>query len=228
MRNQRLKAPQESHQLEPGGSGLDSSAHRLGVRVWPGTPGPVNVVGREAAVKVCGVIAAMLQGHSWTPIPSSGSKVNVGSIPVVPAGAVAGSLGGKARRRLTRPGWDGGPVVVRDRESRSHGEGGQRDRSIRHRQEHAGEHRRTVARRPWGVGAGTGDADEAAPLAAADPGRRFDDLHNLVYDPAFLVAAWSRVRGQHGCTHRWCRRPRSAKCCRPGGRGTQARVALPA
>ena len=30
--------------------------------------------------------------------------------------------------------------------------------------------------------------------AAADPGRRFDDLHNLVYDPAFLVAAWSRVR----------------------------------
>ena len=34
--------------------------------------------------------------------------------------------------------------------------------------------------------------------AAADPGRRFDDLHNLVYDPAFLVAAWSRVRGNKG------------------------------
>jgi RNA-directed DNA polymerase len=34
--------------------------------------------------------------------------------------------------------------------------------------------------------------------AAADPGRRFDDLHNLVYDPAFLVAAWSRVRGNAG------------------------------
>lgn len=34
--------------------------------------------------------------------------------------------------------------------------------------------------------------------AAADPGRRFDDLHNLVYDPAFLVAAWSRVRGNNG------------------------------
>ncbi len=31
--------------------------------------------------------------------------------------------------------------------------------------------------------------------AAADPDRRFDDVHNLVYDPAFLVAAWSRVRG---------------------------------
>lgn len=34
--------------------------------------------------------------------------------------------------------------------------------------------------------------------AAADPGRRFEDLHNLVYDPAFLVVAWSRVRGNKG------------------------------
>src|SRR3954451_19538882 len=34
--------------------------------------------------------------------------------------------------------------------------------------------------------------------AAADPGRRFDDLANLVYDPAFLVAAWSRVRANKG------------------------------
>ena len=28
-----------------------------------------------------------------------------------------------------------------------------------------------------------------------DPGRRFDDLFNLVADPAFLVVAWDRVRG---------------------------------
>jgi RNA-directed DNA polymerase len=34
--------------------------------------------------------------------------------------------------------------------------------------------------------------------AMADPGRRFDDLFNLVYDPAFLVVAWSRVRGNKG------------------------------
>ena len=34
--------------------------------------------------------------------------------------------------------------------------------------------------------------------ATADPGRRFDDLANLVYDPAFLVVAWSRVRGNKG------------------------------
>jgi hypothetical protein len=29
--------------------------------------------------------------------------------------------------------------------------------------------------------------------AAGDPGRQFGDLFNLVYDPAFLVAAWDRV-----------------------------------
>jgi len=34
--------------------------------------------------------------------------------------------------------------------------------------------------------------------AASDPGRRFDDLYNLVYDPAFLVVAWARVRGNKG------------------------------
>ena len=34
--------------------------------------------------------------------------------------------------------------------------------------------------------------------AVADPGRRFDDLANLVYDPSFLVVAWNRVRVNKG------------------------------
>ena len=34
--------------------------------------------------------------------------------------------------------------------------------------------------------------------AISDPDRRFDDLYNLVHDPAFLVVAWSRVRGNKG------------------------------
>jgi RNA-directed DNA polymerase len=34
--------------------------------------------------------------------------------------------------------------------------------------------------------------------AAADPGRRFDDLYNLVADPAFMVTAWIRVRENRG------------------------------
>jgi RNA-directed DNA polymerase len=34
--------------------------------------------------------------------------------------------------------------------------------------------------------------------AAEDTGRKFDDLFNLVYDPAFLVVAWDRVRRNTG------------------------------
>jgi len=34
--------------------------------------------------------------------------------------------------------------------------------------------------------------------AASDAGRQFDDLYNLVYDPAFLVVAFDRVRGNKG------------------------------
>ena len=34
--------------------------------------------------------------------------------------------------------------------------------------------------------------------AAADPGRRFDDLFNLVHDPAALMVAWGRVVTNRG------------------------------
>ena len=34
--------------------------------------------------------------------------------------------------------------------------------------------------------------------SAADSGRRFDDLYNLVCDPAFLLMAWERVAGNNG------------------------------
>ena len=133
MRNQRLNAPQEGHHLEPGGSGLDSSAHPdhdtaewgVGVMVG-GTSGLGDVASREATVKVCGVAVAMLQGHSWAPTPSNGSTVNVGTIAAVPSPVSILLAGGKARRRLMLPWWGGGPVVVRGRESRSHGEGVQR------------------------------------------------------------------------------------------------------
>jgi hypothetical protein len=127
VRNQRLNAPQETLQLEPGGSGLVSSAHPCGppVGVVRGTLGPVEVAGREATVNACGVVVAMLQGHSWAPTPSNGSTVNVGTISAVPSPASTLLVDGKARRRLMPPRWGGGPVVVRGRESRSHGEGEQ-------------------------------------------------------------------------------------------------------
>jgi RNA-directed DNA polymerase len=34
--------------------------------------------------------------------------------------------------------------------------------------------------------------------AAADPGRRFDDLFNLVHDPGTLIMAWDRVAANRG------------------------------
>lgn len=81
-------------------------------------------------MKVCGVVVAMRQGHSWAPPWTSGHAVNVGTVPVVPHPAMMVSLGGKARRRLMPPGRGGGLVVVGGRESRPHGEGVQRDRSL--------------------------------------------------------------------------------------------------
>jgi len=57
--------------------------------------------------------------------------VNVGTILAVPSPASGPLVGGKTRRRLMPLGWDGGPVVVRGRESRLHGEGVQRVCSCR-------------------------------------------------------------------------------------------------
>lgn len=130
VRNQRPKASQVSQQLEPDRSGLQSNAYPHDMFVW-GTLRLVDFAGWEAVVNACGVTTAMLQGHSWTPTPSRGSKVNVGTIPPVPE--QSGSQpdrSGKARCRLMPVGWDGGPVVVRGRESRPHGEGVQCVRSI--------------------------------------------------------------------------------------------------
>ena len=55
--------------------------------------------------------------------------VNVGTIPTLPFPPPIQGGGGQARRRLLASGWDGALVVVRGRESRSHGEGGQRVRN---------------------------------------------------------------------------------------------------
>jgi hypothetical protein len=100
-----------------------------------GTPWLIYVVGQEATLKVCGVAVARLQGQSWAPHPSSGSEVNVGTNLMVPSLDVLRASGGKARCRLMPSGWGGGPVVVRGRESRLHGEGVQQVRSRQSRRE---------------------------------------------------------------------------------------------
>ena len=130
MRNQRLNAPQD----ETTSSNLtDLGWAAARTRPAPASRGTLwlcDVADREATVNACGVAVAMLQGHSWAPTPLKGSGVNVGTIPAVPSPASSQLVGGKARRRPMPSGWGGGPVVVRGRESRSHGEGVQRVRSI--------------------------------------------------------------------------------------------------
>jgi RNA-directed DNA polymerase len=62
---------------------------------------------------------------------------------------------------------------------------------------------------PVNIGAWTGTPGEATDRvvgiqtklhrwAAAEPGRRFDDLFNLVTDPCFMLTAWIRVRNNTG------------------------------
>jgi hypothetical protein len=80
-------------------------------------------------MKACGVVVAKQQGHSWAPTPSSGSRVNVGTTLKAPSPTNIPLVGGKTRCRSKPSKWDGGPVVVRGRESRLHGEGVQRNGS---------------------------------------------------------------------------------------------------
>jgi hypothetical protein len=135
--NQRVKASQEhstsSNLTDLGWAATRTrTAHRAGNSLGRS----VSSAGRPHP-KACGVGVAMLQGQSWAPNPTNGSGVNVGTIPAVPFPASSLLAGGKARCRLTPPGWGGGPVVVAgvtpclgDRESRSQGEGVQRVRGI--------------------------------------------------------------------------------------------------
>lgn len=53
--------------------------------------------------------------------------------------------------------------------------------------------------------------------AASDAGRRFDDVHNLVYDPAFLVVAWNTVRGNRGARSAGVDGVIPSKIADPGG-----------
>jgi hypothetical protein len=82
-------------------------------------------------VKARGVAVAMPQEHSWAPRLLIDLTVNVGTHAVVPFPERIQRFGGKVHRRLMPLRGGGGPVVVRVRESRSHGEGVQLVRGCR-------------------------------------------------------------------------------------------------
>ena len=61
--------------------------------------------------------------------------------------------------------------------------------------------------------------------AGADASRRFDDLFNLVYDPAFLMHAWERVSSNAGARTRGGRPGHGGPDRDPGrGRGVPGRA----
>jgi hypothetical protein len=121
----------ENHQLQPGGCGLGRGAHPHFVG---GTPWSVDVAGREATPKVCGVGVARSQGHNWAPHPTtSNQEGDVGTGPLVPQPAMV--VGGNARRQRMLVARGGGPVVVRAGESPVPGEGVQRVGSIQAKRE---------------------------------------------------------------------------------------------
>jgi hypothetical protein len=68
-------------------------------------------------------------GEELGTAPVDRCMVNMGTIPRPPSSSRRMREEGKARRRPMAAGWGGAPVVVRGRESRPHGEGGQRVRS---------------------------------------------------------------------------------------------------
>jgi hypothetical protein len=128
VRNQRLNASQDET-TSSNLTDLGWVATRTRQRCR-GTLESGDVVGSEAVVNACGVAAARLQGHSWAPTPLKGSRMNVGTIRMVPPRCPARAEGGKTCRPSMLSGWDGGSVVVRAGESPAHGEGTQCDRSI--------------------------------------------------------------------------------------------------
>ncbi len=70
VRNQRV-TPLKRY---AGSNLVDMGRGVMHVRRWRATPGPVEVAGREATRKGCGVLVARSQGQSWAPTPSTGVR----------------------------------------------------------------------------------------------------------------------------------------------------------
>ena len=115
----------KTHRLEPGGSGPEATRTRLAVYRGGELPRHVGGTHGEAVVTCCGVATAMSQGSSRVPPPPSDRQVNTGTVPGLPLSASPAWSGGWAHRLPIGWGWGGAAVVVRGRESRSHGEGRQ-------------------------------------------------------------------------------------------------------
>ena len=129
--------------------------------------------------------------------------VNTGTVPVCPVARGQRAGPGWARSRPAGLGRGGAAVVLRAGESPAHGEGRQRLREGKEAAMPQDAPPNGGARGPAPAGTWSRVAGMQAKLhrwAAADPGRRFDDLFNFVHDPATLIVAFDRVAGTRART----------------------------
>jgi hypothetical protein len=90
------------------------------------TPKPGEQTGGEAHGECLRRTRSEAAGEELGADPIDRCMVNTGTVPASPSPPPGQGGGGQARCRLMSPGRGGGSVVVRGRESRSHGEGTQR------------------------------------------------------------------------------------------------------
>ncbi|CAO5226488.1 hypothetical protein FAGKG844_1000004 [Frankia sp. AgKG'84/4] len=126
MQEPAIKASQAVHQLKSGGYGLGCGAH-------PGwfsgeLLNRFTYDRREATVKVCGVAVAMPQGQELGASSVDRLSIERGNRPASVRSSAVVVGGGIDASSVEGAGRGGGPVVVRGRESRPHGEGGQQAR----------------------------------------------------------------------------------------------------
>src|SRR6266567_6308863 len=129
------------------------------------------------------------------------TTVNTGTARAGSRRRASGPLAGIGAPTAERAGRGGAAVVLRAGESPAHGEGRQRFRggkeaAMPQDAPPNGSAREDVPEGPWSRVAGM--QAKLHRWAAADPGRRFDDLFNFVFDPATLYVAFCRVEGNRG------------------------------
>ena len=125
VRNQRLKPLSDTASSNLVDVGWYAAHARFAGRL----PGRFVSAGGEATGKACGVPVARPQGAQLGTHPVDRRAVNVGTRPGLPFPPASRAGGGRVRRPPMSAVGGGAVVVVRDRESGSHGEGRQLVRS---------------------------------------------------------------------------------------------------
>ncbi len=152
-------------------------------------------------MKCCGLAVAMPQGQQQGSSFVERTTVNMGTVPTLTLILVASEIVwvGFIVDRFGS-GRGGAAVVLRGRESRSHREGRQRKRegkdTVMPKEPPVNTGGPDLGREPWIRVSGM--QAKLHRWAVADPGRRFSDLFNFVYDPATLLVAFARVAGNTG------------------------------